>query len=376
MRDKIIKEAQKVLPEHLVRELEEYLPENVTEAKGMKILELVKKDYEDAQISPGEGVGILAAESIGEPGTQMTLNTKNFQGVAEMQVTMGLPRIIEIFDCRKTLSTPLMEIYLNEPYKSGEDIKKIAMLVKETKLGDLANEISINLAEMSIELVLNDKKIAAIDVDKKEIVKNLNKALSSYTVKEIEEKIIIKPKGKEEDINVIYKIKEKLKDLYVFGIKGITQVLPVKRGDEYVILTAGSNLKDALKLDFVDKSRIMTNDIHEIEKIYGIEAARQIVINEVMKVIETQGLNVDIRHIMMVADTMCSGGRLKGITRVGIVSEKSSVLAKASFETPLKHIIRAALHNEEDKLTSVIENVMINQPVPIGTGLPKLKSKL
>jgi DNA-directed RNA polymerase subunit A" len=376
MHEKIIQEAEKEFNGVIVQDLKDNLNDKVTDAMAKKILEDIRSDFDLAKIDPGECVGLVAAESIGEPGTQMTLNTKNFQGVAEMQVTMGLPRIIEIFDCRKTLSTPLMEIFLKEPYSKGKDIKKIAQLVKETKLGDLAEEFSINLAEMTIEIKLQENKIKELDLDRKNIIKNINKALTNFTVKEVEDKIVLKPKGKDDDINVIYKIKEKLKGLYIFGIKGITQVLPVKRGDEFVILTAGSNLKEAMKLEYVDPERILTNDIHEVESMFGIEAARQTIINETFKVIETQGLNVDIRHIMLVSDTMCSNARMKGITRVGVVSEKSSVLAKASFETPLKHIIRAALFGEEDELNSVIENVMINQPVPVGTGLPKLKSKI
>ena len=126
----------------------------------------------------------------------------------------------------------------------------------------------------------------------------------------------------------------------------------------------------------VDEKRTITNDIHEIAAVLGIEAAREAIINEVMKVMESQGLNVDIRHIMLVADMMCATGKIKGITRYGVVSEKASVLARASFETPIKHLINAALIGEEDKLSSVVENVMVNQPVPVGTGLPGLVTKL
>jgi DNA-directed RNA polymerase subunit A" len=110
--------------------------------------------------------------------------------------------------------------------------------------------------------------------------------------------------------------------------------------------------------------------------VFGIEAARQAIIDEVFKVIEAQGLTVDIRHIMLVADTMCVSGGVKGITRYGVVSEKASVLARASFETPIKHIINAALTGEVDELDSVVENIMLNQPVPVGTGLPGLVTKV
>ncbi|MDP3917409.1 MAG: DNA-directed RNA polymerase subunit A'', partial [Nanoarchaeota archaeon] len=119
-----------------------------------------------------------------------------------------------------------------------------------------------------------------------------------------------------------------------------------------------------------------TNDIHETAKVLGIEAARNTIIKEAEKVIEDQGLDVDIRHILCVADTMCRSGSVKGITRSGITGEKKSVLAKASFETPLNHIIAAAIIGESDELNSVIENVMLNQPVPLGTGLPDLVAKM
>jgi len=149
----------------------------------------------------------------------------------------------------------------------------------------------------------------------------------------------------------------------------------VKRHEEFIIICAGTNLKKILEMDFVDPTRTTSNDIFEIAGALGIEAARQAIINEVYKVIETQGLDVDIRHIMLVADTMCSSGEVKGITRYGVVSQKASVLARASFETPIKHIINAALVNERDDLNSVVENVMLNQPVPVGTGLPGLVVK-
>ena len=152
--------------------------------------------------------------------------------------------------------------------------------------------------------------------------------------------------------------------------------MPVKREDEFVIVTAGSNLKDVMKLEYVDKTRTTTNDIFEIQALFGIEAARQAVINEVYNVIENQGLNVDIRHIMLIADVMSFSGKVRGITRYGVVSDKSSVLARASFETPIKHMVEAALTGEVDPLTSVVENVMINQAIPVGTGLPELISKV
>ena len=131
-----------------------------------------------------------------------------------------------------------------------------------------------------------------------------------------------------------------------------------------------------MKTEGVDFKRTVTNDIFMTESILGVEAARQAIMNEAIEVVENQGLDIDIRHIMLLADVMTSLGTVKGITRSGITGEKESVLARASFETPLKHIVNATLKGEEDKLNSVIENVMLNQEIPVGTGLPSLIAKI
>ena len=93
---------------------------------------------------------------------------------------------------------------------------------------------------------------------------------------------------------------------------------------------------------------------------------------EVKKVIEAQGLDIDIRHTKLIADAMSSTGEIKGSTRMGIISQKSSILARASFETPDKHFVNATLRATNDELSSVIENIILNQPIPVGTGLPGL----
>lgn len=375
MSDEIFKEYDDKLPEKVLEDVRNNVQKSISKTKLRKILDKIVEEYHNLMVEPGECVGLLSAESIGEPGTQMTLNTFHFAGVSEMNVTMGLPRIIEILDCSKSLSTPMMEIYLEHPYNKGKDIREIAMKIKETKLKELAKEFSIHLADSSVEIHIDDEKTKAVGLTTNSIVKTISGALKGYNIKNEKNVITIKPRGKEEKINEIYKLKEKIKEMYISGIKGITQVLPVKRGNEFIIITAGINLKDVLQMDEVDQSRTICNDIIEIAEVLGIEAARQSIFNEVMKVIDVQGLNVDPRHILLVADTMCVNGGLKGVTRYGVVSEKSSVLARASFETPIKHLIEAALSGEVDNLNSVVENVMLNQPVPIGTGLPDLVTK-
>lgn len=290
-----------------------------------------------------------------------------------MNVTTGLPRLIEILDGRKTISTELMTIFLKKPYSEGKDIKKVAESLKELTLNYFLKEIVMNISEGQMKILLNVEKMDLIGITSSNVHEILKKTVKAYTFKLDKDNTIVVTQGaKDKDIIHLYKLKEKLKTIHIHGIKGIKQVLPVKKGGEFLIVTAGSNLKEIVVLDAVDSTRTFTNNIYEVEKIFGIEAARQLIINELMKVIEEQGLNVNIRHIMLVADAMCMSGKVLGINRYGIVKEKPSVLARASFETPIVHIINAALSGESDPLNSVIENVMMNQPIPIGTGLPGL----
>lgn len=372
MEEELFKEFHESIPQILLDEIQELVPPKTGKAKLKEILEKVKHEVYMSRVEPGECVGIVAAESIGEPGTQMTLNTFHFAGVAEMNVTVGLPRIIEILDGRKTISTPTMEIYLKGAAAKGENIKEIAAQIKETRVEEVLATIETNIAEATIVLEVKPDSLKKLGLTTSHVGKVIEKGFKGWGLKHDKNTFTLKAKAKDDSINSLYKTKEKIKGLFLHGIKGITQVLPVKRGDEYVIITFGTNLKDVLKKEFVDDQRTLTNDIHEITENLGVEAARNIIINEVFKVIENQGLNVDIRHIMLVAETMCVSGMIKGITRYGVVSQKSSVLARASFETPIRHIINASLVGEKDHLTSVVENVMINQPVPIGTGLPGL----
>ena len=372
-----LKKYEGQLPLKILTEIEENLPKGASSSKITKIAEKALEEFVYMQVEAGESVGVVSAESIGEPGTQMTLNTFHFAGVAEMNVTMGLPRIIEILDGRKTLKTPMMEVFLKSPYNKGKDIRKLAMSIKETVFNEIAKEFIINIVDAKIEVTLDKEKMKELELNMPTLVAIIKKGMKTgfSNIKVDGHTLILKVKSKEENLNVVYKVREKLKKLFIKGIKGIKQVLPVKRDEEFIIITAGSNLKKMFELDWVEKERTTSNDIHEIQAVFGIEAARQAIIDEVYKVIEAQGLNVDIRHIMLASDTMCASGDVKGITRYGVVSEKSSVLARASFETPIRHVVNAALIGEIDELNSVVENVMLNQAVPVGTGLPGLKTK-
>ncbi len=374
--EEFIDSYQDKLSAAILEEVKQSVPADITKEKLHKIMDLTLDAYMLARVNAGECVGLVSAESIGEPGTQMTLNTFHFAGVSEMNVTTGLPRIIEIFDAQKEIKTPMMEVYLKASQNSLDNIKKFALKIKETLLGELVEEYALNIFEQTLRVVLNKALLKEYDLSTKELVKLFKTKSKGFTLDVEENQLIFVHKGKPEEIKELYNLKEKIRSVKIKGLKGIKQVLPVKRGEEYVCLTSGTNLKDVLEFAEVDAERTTCNDINEVYHVLGVEAARQAIINEVYKVIEAQGLNIDIRHIMLVADIMCATGVLKGITRYGVVSEKASVLARASFETPIKHLINAALEGEVDHLTSVVENVMINQPVPLGTGLPGLVTKM
>ena len=327
--------------------------------------------HKDEDISAGEAIGIITAQSFGEPSTQMALNVFHFAGVAEMQVTSGLPRLIEIFDARRTPSTPEMEIYLNKQYDNEKNAKVLAEKIKEIRLKDIIKEIKINFSDKKIEAQVDNEAFKRVHSTLDTIVKRMNEFGKLAGTAKVNGSMIIFD-GKDLDFKEIYKLKEKVKETQISGIKGISQILVVKRDEGYVILTAGTNLEDIIKFKEIDSNRTISNDIHEVANILGIEVARAVIMKEVYKVLNSQGLDIDPRHSKLISDAMTNEGLVKGITRMGIISQKSSILARASFETPIKQFVNATLKDNKDELNSVIENIILNQPVPVGTGLPGL----
>ncbi len=332
----------------------------------------ITRAHMNAKVNPGEAIGILTAQSFGEPSTQMALNVFHSAGVAEMQITQGLPRLIEILDARKKPSTPAMEIYLDSKHNNEKDSKILAEKIKEVKLKDVMSEIGINFGDKKIEIEVDEDSLKSAHVKIDKVIDVISD--KGHKVKKRGNGLIIEMGDK--SFKEIYKLKEKIKDTILSGIKDIEQILVVKRDRDYVILTAGTNLKKILEFDGVDSSKTISNDLHEVCKVLGVEAARKVIMNEIQKVITSQGLDIDRRHLMLISDAMTASGVVKGITRMGIISDKSSILARASFETPIKQFIKATRTGKRDKLASVIENIIINQPVPVGTGLPGLLVKV
>jgi len=379
MVEDLAKEYKGKLPGKLLQEfIEAAKAEKLTKKQAKEVLSKLYEKYLYAKIHPGEAIGVVTAESFGEPGTQMTLRTFHFAGVAEMNITLGLPRLIEIFDARKSPSTPAMDIYLKKPYNKDEKyLEKIIGSIKGIKLSEILTHISINILKLEVEIKLNKKRMKDLGINQNEVIKSLKSASKTSEFVEKDNAIIARPKNKDNaTLPNLYALKEKLKNTHIKGIENITQVLPVMKNNEIMLMASGSNLKKVLEIEEVDETRTITNNIFEIANVLGIEAARQAIINEASKVIKDQGLDIDVRHILFMADLMTTTGTIKGTTRSGITGEKESVLARASFETPISHLVKASLTGEVDHLNSVVENVILNQPVPLGTGLPDLVTQM
>jgi DNA-directed RNA polymerase beta' subunit len=192
--------------------------------------------------------------------------------------------------------------------------------------------------------------------------------LPNCTMKTKGNSIHVQPKK----VETIKKLLGKVSGFHVKGVPGIKRVLVTEEHGEWVINTDGSNLSRVLEVLGVDCTRTTTNNVHEIAKTLGIEAARNALVNEAKGVLEEQGLDVDTRHVMLVADMMTSTGEVQQIGRHGISGKKSSVLARAAFEITVPNIVEAAVKGESDPLAGVTENVIVGQSIPIGTGLVEL----
>jgi DNA-directed RNA polymerase subunit A" len=340
------------------------------EAKLKHIVEKALEEYAKNLIDPTEACGMIGAQSIGEPGTQMTMRTFHYAGVAEINVTLGLPRLIEIVDARSSPSTPMMNIYLRDEYRVNPDLaKEIANKIEITRLTDVA-DIEMDLVNITISIKPNKKTMEKKGITIDELLERVQ-SVRKFSAKI--EKETVKVTLDEPGYKILQNTSETLKNLKIKGIDGIKRVIIRKEPNEgYVIYSEGSNLKEVLDIEGVDPYRTTTNDIHAIARELGIEAARNMIIHEANATLSEQGLNVDMRHIMLVADVMTADGTVRAIGRHGVSGEKSSVLSRAAFEITVNHLLLASQRGESDELNGVAENIIVGQPVNLGTGAIEL----
>lgn len=335
------------------------------------IIQKAYESYLEHLIDPHESAGIVAAQSIGEPGTQMTMRTFHYAGVAEINVTLGLPRLIEIVDARRVPSTPMMEVFLEESVKHDrEAVRKIASDIEITKVTNIAS-IETDMVNLQVIIHTDPKNLKKKEVTLEEIQSKLEKLKEAKgNLSREGDNFFIR--SDEPSYKKLQRIYEDVRDMKIKGIDGIERAIIRKFEEEYVVYTAGSNLQKVMQIENVDISRTTTNSISEIYNVLGVEAARNAIINEASKTLEEQGLTVDIRHIMLVADIMTNDGDVKAIGRHGISGRKSSVLARAAFEITSTHLLRAGMTGEVDTLDGVAENIIVGQPVTLGTGAVNL----
>jgi len=277
----------------------------LTPTQAKKIVTEAGNQFTRACVDPFEAVGIVTAQSIGEPGTQMTMRTFHYAGVATVNVTQGLPRIIEIVDARKTPNTPTMNIYVEELNAKGKPlasdevaVQKLAASLETTTTQDIA-DIDVEVAQRYIILKLKNSHLKLKNMTGAQVRDKLNRATKLFVA--IEEGSEAKPKvlkiipgvSKEDDLKDInenpptytqlLQLEEKIKVLRLKGVKGIDRANVQKdRDGEFYISTIGSNLSIVSEFAGVDRSRTYTNNITEIYDYLGIEAARQAIINEMI----------------------------------------------------------------------------------------------
>ncbi|MHA1440650.1 MAG: DNA-directed RNA polymerase subunit A'' [Candidatus Heimdallarchaeota archaeon] len=361
--------SDKLIPGKTEQELiDRLLERNITKKQLTIILKDVRTQFENALVEPGEAVGTIAAQSIGEPGTQMTLKTFHFAGVAEFNVTQGLPRLIEIVDARRNPSTPMTEVYLDEEHRTDvERAKAVARKIELTLVESIASNVRIDLSEMQIIIEINLDLLS----DKGLTIDHVSQTIAKGRKVEVKtEGNLITVNPKLDSIKDLQKVTSKIRQMPVKGLMNIkrTQITKDSENNEYVIFTEGTDFVKTLRIPGVDQTRIYTNHTYEIAETLGIEAARNALIKESVDVLKVQGLDVDLRHITLVADLMTGNGDVRQIGRHGISGQKDSVLARASFEITVKHLLEACLTGEADPLKGIAENVIVGQVIPLGTG--------
>ena len=382
----LLEKARSFLPKSLYDELEEKVINNdsLKEEIKEKVIEEAIRRYILSMVQPGEPVGVVAAQSIGEPGTQMTLRTFHYAGLMEFDVTLGLPRLIEIVDARREPSTPIMRIYLDEKYKyDKEKARELARRIQYTTLGNVIRDIDYTFGLRIFTIYLDPEMMEDRGVTTEKVIDALKRSKigdpkptdDPYVIElEVSERLL--PDEYLYNPNAFKEVENRIKKVYLKGIKGIRRVIIQEeekevngeKVKEYYLVSEGSNLAEVLRLRGVDYRRTTTNNIHEIAEVLGIEAARNAIIREIMSVLQESGLDVDVRHVMLVADIMTFTGRVRQVGRLGVAGEKPSVLARAAFEVTVKHLYSAAVTGEVENFLGVTERTIIGQPPPVGTG--------
>ena len=330
------------------------------------------------EVQPGEPVGMVAAQSLGEPGTQMVLGTFHFAGIASYAAiaTSGLPRIIELLDAKKAPSSPLMRIMLKESYaKSFPKAEETAKRISKIRLRDIMRRMVENFAKGRILVILNQQAMQIAELTPGQVSAKLAKQLGVEARVGEHGNVILHTHIK--NLKEVRAIAVRAAKTLINGIEGAGRAMvsqDEKTGEFYIDAT-GNGIDAVLDVEGVDPTRVYTNDAFAAYRVFGIEAARNVLASEVAKTLKDQDITVSDRHITLVADAMTASGTIKSIGRHGLVGSKESVFAKAAFEETVKHLINAAAFGQSDYMRGVTENILIGKQIPLGTGVVKLTIK-
>ncbi|KZO94824.1 beta and beta-prime subunits of DNA dependent RNA-polymerase [Calocera viscosa TUFC12733] len=363
----------------------------ITQAHVRGFLGTCWEKYVKGKIEPGSTVGAVGAQSIGEPGTQMTLKTFHFAGVASMNVTLGVPRIKEIINAAKSISTPIISAKLVE--RRNESAARIVKgRLEKTYLGDVASVIE--------EAWAGDYTYIGIHLD----METIGKLQLELTIEDVKRAIVSSSKLKVKDGNVtIDARKNRLKIFFDSGefkyyeLRATKRVLPeivvkgsaqiqravinkIEKADsprgqpgENELLVEGYGLLEVMTTEGVVGEETTSNHVIEVGKVLGIEAARRTIVNEIQYTMESHGMSIDPRHVMLLGDVMTYKGEVLGITRFGVAKMKDSVLMLASFEKTTDHLFDAAAYGKSDAILGVSESIIMGNPANnCGTSMPAL----
>ncbi|KAF8382261.1 rpc-1 [Pristionchus pacificus] len=362
---------------------------SLTHSQATAFVELCGLKLRKAITEPGTAVGAIAATSIGEPSTQMTLKTFHFAGVASMNITQGVPRIKEIINAVKQISTPIINAAITDDHD-----EKLARLVKarieKTSLGEICDYIEeIYLPDDAFILIkLNARRIRLLqlEITISSIAHSIATTRMLVPVKAGQISVrgktmmIIRPpdKSKMSPTMTLHYLKYNLAKVIVKGVPNVTRCVihaDEKKGDSYRLLVEGTDFLSVLSQPGIDGKRTHFNNALGVADVLGIEAARTCIITEILSTMESHGIGLDRRHVMLLADLMTYRGEVLGITRNGLVKMKESVLLLASFEKTTDHLYEAAFFSQKDKIHGVSECIILGTPMTIGTGLFKLLHK-
>lgn len=380
-------------------------------------LNRVRKKVRKATVEPGSAVGAVGAQSIGEPGTQMTLKTFHFAGVASMNITLGVPRIKEIIDASKNIATPI----LSAPLEISDNVSEARYVkgrIEQTLLGEVAVWIKEvhrrNMSYIAVKIDVNAIARLKLDLDVFTIAQKVM-SHSYQKVKVIEEncemqhstynklkgtgsgydvlrflptsKVERVPRGDPSNMRtedrrkmaensehyLLKAFKKQLPYVPVAGISGVTRaVVNEEDGGGHNLFVEGEALLNVMGVDGVVGTRTTSNSVKAVEPALGIEAARVTIMNEIQKTMGHYGMSIDERHVKLLADCMTATGTVLGITRYGIKQMKTSTLMLASFEMTVEHLFDAAIHSRRDDIVGVSERIIMGIPIPLGTGRLKL----